>query len=67
MNRQVMPKINGEFYRCECGCNVFTEIDFKKFKCNSCEATYSVEYTDSKKAQESYSDYYATYWLGAHI
>lgn len=39
----VMVKINGKTYRCECGCNVFRWISDTKLKCNSCEATYTGE------------------------
>lgn len=42
----IMPKINGKFQRCECGCNVFRWIkdtDKTKLKCNSCKAIFSVE------------------------
>ena len=40
---QVMCRINGKYFRCECGCNVFTKLGEFKYKCNSCNATYSGE------------------------
>jgi len=39
----VMPRVNGKSFRCECGCNVFKEVQPLRFKCNSCSATYSGE------------------------
>ena len=41
--RQVMPRVDGVSFRCECGCNVFTEIGTKRYRCNSCDATYQGE------------------------
>ncbi len=43
--KQVMIKLPGaqRSFRCEvqtCGCNVFTEISPKKYKCNSCGEQY---------------------------
>ena len=49
----VMPKINGKCFRCECGCNVFhhpTEDDLL-FECNSCEEWYRGERKDAKNAR----------------
>ena len=40
MTRQVMPIINGKAFRCDCGCNVFTEVDMLRFKCNGCGARW---------------------------
>ena len=28
-------------FRCECGCNVFTRFAKLRYRCNSCEATYT--------------------------
>lgn len=28
-------------FRCDCGCNVFREYEYCKYRCNSCEATYT--------------------------
>ena len=39
----VMPRVNGKSFRCDCGCNVFKEISPKKFKCNSCSSIWSGE------------------------
>lgn len=41
-----MPKVNGKFFRCSCGCNVFHKPDETRpylFECNSCETWYSGE------------------------
>jgi len=40
---QVMPKVNGRSFRCECGANVFTLIGYKRYKCNGCKAIYQGE------------------------
>ena len=40
----VMAKVKGEAFRCECGCNVFhhpDKDDLSKYECNSCEARYT--------------------------
>ena len=42
----IMVKINGESFRCDCGCNVFHKPDKdneNKYVCNSCYATYTGE------------------------
>ena len=39
----VMPRVNGKTFRCECGCNVFTEIGPLKYRCNGCRALYQGE------------------------
>lgn len=43
-NEDFMPKINGKFFRCECGCNVFRKPKPVSrpnlFECNSCEALF---------------------------
>lgn len=50
--RQSMPKVNGDTFRCavpaglhgeDCGCNVFTEYEQLKYRCNSCGALYAGE------------------------
>ena len=44
--KTVMPKIDGKFIRCECGCNVFhypDETNLLRLQCNSCDAKYTVE------------------------
>lgn len=38
--RVVMCIVSGKSYRCDCGCNVFTETKELKYKCNSCSAVY---------------------------
>lgn len=39
--RQVMPKVDGQPFRCEvCGANVFTEIGLYRYACNGCAAEY---------------------------
>lgn len=38
--KDVMPKINGQSYRCECGCNVFRWAYVDRLKCNGCGALY---------------------------
>lgn len=40
---QVMPKINGKHYRCECGCNVFARTGPSRLECNGCQAKFSTE------------------------
>ena len=40
---QIMPKVGGKPFRCECTCNVFHHPDKTKpnlYQCNSCEARY---------------------------
>jgi hypothetical protein len=44
----VMPKVDGKHFRCECGCNVFTEYERYKYRCNSCYATYCGEPADDQ-------------------
>jgi hypothetical protein len=41
--RQVMPKVGGVSFRCDCGCNVFTEYEALHYRCNSCRATFKGE------------------------
>jgi len=41
--RQVMPKVRGKGFRCKCGCNVFTEYERGRYRCNSCRACYEGE------------------------
>jgi hypothetical protein len=49
MKGDIMLRINGKSFRCECGANVFKKIkpeeeDGKEhFKCNGCEITYTTE------------------------
>lgn len=40
-----MPKIDGKFFRCECGCNVFAKSSTRPdyYKCNSCNLIYLSE------------------------
>ncbi len=45
--RQVMPKIKGKSFRCECGCNVFTEYTPLHYKCNACNAKYKGDPTNA--------------------
>ena len=43
-SKDFMPRINGKFFRCDCGCNVFKKPKPVSqpglFECNSCEALY---------------------------
>lgn len=41
--RQVMPKVDGKSFRCECGGNVFSEIGSLHYRCNSCGSTFTGE------------------------
>ena len=43
-DKDVLIKVEGKSYRCECGCNVFRYLKYvkDKLKCNSCDVTYSV-------------------------
>jgi len=45
-NEDVMIKIEGKSFRCECGCNVFKHNprNINKFICNSCGTTYTGEW-----------------------
>lgn len=43
MNEQVMPKVGGKSFRCDCGCNVFTKIGEYRYECNACTARYQGE------------------------
>lgn len=45
----IMPKINGQFVRCDCGTNVFQKSVSKpdRIRCNGCGDIYRVEYTKS--------------------
>lgn len=43
MNEQVMPKVGGKSFRCDCGCNVFTKIGDYRYECNACTARYQGE------------------------
>jgi len=43
MNEQVMPKVNGESFRCSCGCNVFTKYEVGRYRCNGCKKCYESE------------------------
>jgi hypothetical protein len=43
MNEQVMPKIGGKSFRCDCGCNVFTKIGEYRYRCNACRIEYQGE------------------------
>lgn len=35
-----MPRVNGKPFRCECGCNVFKELDNLQYRCNACSSVY---------------------------
>ena len=40
-NPNILLKVDGERFRCQCGCNVFHHIDDDEiFVCNSCESEY---------------------------
>lgn len=42
----VMPRVDGKPFRCECGCNVFRWVDTergRRLRCNSCRALYEAE------------------------
>lgn len=43
MNEQVMPKVGGKSFRCDCGCNVFTKIGEYRYRCNACRTAYQGE------------------------
>ena len=42
---QAMIYLGGskDTFRCECRCNVFTRLGGRKYRCNSCNATYTAE------------------------
>ena len=42
-HKQSMLRVDGKLFRCECGCNVFSEYEPLKYVCNSCEALYTGE------------------------
>jgi len=44
--RQMMINVMGKPFRCDCGCNVFSELEASRphYKCNSCGANYLGEY-----------------------
>jgi hypothetical protein len=48
---QVMPKVNGQSFCCDCGCNVFTKIGELHYRCNGCGATYTGERQDARASQ----------------
>lgn len=43
----IILKVGGKPFRCECGCNVFRKphpiTDPRQYKCNSCNALYRSE------------------------
>lgn len=39
-SKDVMPKIGGKSFYCDCGCNVFRALAPLRYKCNSCGAQY---------------------------
>ena len=43
--KDIMVKIDGKFFRCHCGCNVFRKLksNASKYVCNSCEEVYTGE------------------------
>lgn len=50
MNEQVMPRINGITFHCEdCGCNVFTEYEPYRYRCNGCGSCYVGEPVEMDK------------------
>ncbi len=40
---QVMPKVDGKSFRCECGANVFTRVGDHEYLCNGCRAHWQGE------------------------
>lgn len=46
-SKQSMLKVNGSTFRCECGCNVFTEYSELKYSCNGCGELYKGERDDA--------------------
>lgn len=50
----VMVKINGETFRCECGCNVFRKPMYKErpelYECNGCGDLYESSKFDTPEA-----------------
>lgn len=40
-NPNILLKVDGQKFRCQCGCNVFHHIDDDEiFVCNSCDSEY---------------------------
>ena len=40
-NPNTIVKINGELFRCQCGCNVFHHTDdWDCYHCNACDRVY---------------------------
>jgi hypothetical protein len=44
-NPNIILKVGGKFFRCECGCNVFHHpgTDSDEYQCNACPAKYYSE------------------------
>ena len=40
MSGDILAKVNGKTYRCECGANVFRWIRAERLRCNGCSAVY---------------------------
>lgn len=54
--QNVMPKVNGKTFRCECGCNVFHEIEHRSngdivYGCNACQYRYIGEVSTAAVAE----------------
>lgn len=43
VGKQVILKISNKTYYCSCGCNVFTEYEKNKYRCNSCNDEFFCE------------------------
>ena len=43
LDPNVMIKLDGNSFRCECGGNVFAKLRSGKYRCNSCEVLYEGE------------------------
>ena len=43
VREQVVVRVNGGTFRCDCGCNVFTKYGDKLYECNSCHEHYNGE------------------------
>jgi len=40
VGKQVMPRVKGKRFRCECGGTVFTEVHDGILRCNGCKREY---------------------------
>lgn len=43
LGEQVMPRVDGKPFRCDCQCNVFAAIGPLRYRCNSCGVEYQGE------------------------